>query len=149
MTKWLEEVAVWDSPKYYHVNATLRNTLHLLISNGAISYDVVNSLDPDAPLRQKKSIHPEDAVKPSSLLFLAAQILWLGCTDHSPTSLCLLQEDERRMLGVLWLMLRSGKRKGAAEFSRQCGQPWRAPTLNVTLSKLPIIPSTLLPCYSL
>ena len=52
------------------------------------------------------------------------------------------QEDEQRLLQVVWSLLRAGAKKEALEFCRQSGQNWRAASLSAALSTEPLLLST-------
>eukprot|EP00118_Oscarella_pearsei_P007193 m.34356 g.34356 ORF g.34356 m.34356 type:complete len:1012 (+) comp31968_c0_seq4:18-3053(+) len=77
------------------------HTLHELKTEGAkASGHLVTALDPDAPVRQKKQLHPEDA------------------------------EDEDNLLRDMFVLVRAGKVDQAQKLCMNCGQYWRAATLD-------------------
>ncbi|XP_046684879.1 nuclear pore complex protein Nup107 isoform X2 [Homalodisca vitripennis] len=107
---WLEKNAadVLDTqrgPKLHHYmdnTVAWENTLHQL-QNETVAYRssraIVNSLDPDAPLRESKPLHDLD------------------------------MEDENRLLKQVWAEVRCGRISEAQKLCHHCGQSWRAATL--------------------
>lgn len=73
---------------------------------------------------------------------------YVTCPALGGTAECLLtrvmqpQEDEQRLLQVVWSLLRAGAKKEALEFCRQSGQNWRAASLSTALSSEPLPLST-------
>ncbi|CAH1404492.1 unnamed protein product [Nezara viridula] len=108
---WLERIArdEWTilnrSEVGHYTDRTVawENTLHSLQSGDRVlfrpSREIVSSLDPDAPRRQKKPLHD---------------------IDH---------EDDRRLLQHVFLEIRCGRLEKAEEHCLHCGQQWRAATL--------------------
>ncbi|GAB0088681.1 Nuclear pore complex protein Nup107 [Sergentomyia squamirostris] len=61
--------------------------------------EIVDSLDPDAPIREKKSLHDFD------------------------------QEDQQRLMRDVFLKIRQGRIEDARSLCEHCGQPWQAAIL--------------------
>lgn len=108
---WLENCAredleeVQDNVKFFTDQPVIwENTLHQLQTQkkGAalmIERPLVDQLDPDAPVRQKRYLDDLD------------------------------KEDEQRLLQHLFVCLRAGQLDKAQELCQSCGQAWRAATL--------------------
>lgn len=78
------------------------NTLAVLLGkiNARTSSDLVSCMDPDAPVRQMKSLQDLD------------------------------NRDENELARLLYIYIRSGMLESAQEICEHSGQPWRAVTLN-------------------
>lgn len=100
---WLEETAFEDSAEAAHyADRTIgwENTLHELQNIGLTVFgkkkELVSSLDPDAPFREKKPLHDLD------------------------------MEDEQRLTRQIFRELRNGRLEEAQTICEQYGQSWRA-----------------------
>ncbi|XP_059153003.1 nuclear pore complex protein Nup107-like [Physella acuta] len=107
---WLETCASEHLETYYKnvkffvdQPVSWENTLHHLqkLKQGHrnVSDRYINEMDPDAPLRLKKSLDDLD------------------------------QEDDRFFIQNLFIFIRAGQLEKAQELCHACGQPWRAATL--------------------
>lgn len=108
---WLENCAredleeVQDNVKFFTDQPVVwENTLHQLQSRKkgtalTIERPLVDQLDPDAPVRQRRYLDDLD------------------------------KEDEQRLLQHLFLCIRAGQLDKAQELCQSCGQAWRAATL--------------------
>lgn len=103
---WLEETSFEDSAEAAHyADRTVgwENTLHELQKVGVTVFgkkkDIVRSLDPDAPFREKKPLHDLD------------------------------MEDDQRLTRQIFRELRQGRLEEAQTVCEQYGQSWRAAIL--------------------
>ncbi|XP_013392603.1 nuclear pore complex protein Nup107-like [Lingula anatina] len=108
---WLEQVAAGELENYYDKveffsdqSVTWENTLHSLQQRaGAVpagyNRPIVDKMDPDAPVRQKRPLADLD------------------------------QEDEGRLLKYIFVYIRAGQLDEAQRLCSKCGQAWRAATL--------------------
>nr|XP_006815564.1 PREDICTED: nuclear pore complex protein Nup107-like [Saccoglossus kowalevskii] len=107
---WLERNAsdqlqdYYDNVEFYSQTVSWENTLHSLQQQqrgipGIPDRAIVSSMDPDAPIRQKKPLADLD------------------------------KEDEIRLLRYMFAYIRAGQLDEAQRLCRKCGQAWRAATL--------------------
>ncbi|XP_070540867.1 nuclear pore complex protein Nup107-like [Ptychodera flava] len=107
---WLERNSAdqledyYDKVEFYSQTVSWENTLHALeqkrSGNPSIpDRPMVTSMDPDAPIRQGKSLADLD------------------------------KEDELRLLRYMFAYIRAGQLEEAQRLCRKCGQAWRAATL--------------------
>ncbi|XP_043196075.1 nuclear pore complex protein Nup107-like [Amphibalanus amphitrite] len=105
---WLEHCAADDIVSGYmdkveffgNTAVAWENTLHALqAADGRTARGQSRSMDPDGPVRDRQPLHDLD------------------------------QDDERRLLRYMFVLLRSGQMSKAQELCLRVGQPWRAATL--------------------